>query len=172
MKPYTIILFTENTPGVLYRIADLFLRRKINIESLTVSAMDEQNLARFTIVVKADAQIVEKIVKQLYRIIEVVKVLEKVDEELLSREVALIKVSAKTIDKRREVEDIARLCQAKISLVGQDFMVVEKAGTDEELHSLYSLLKPFGIKEYVRSGRIAVLKEGEIGTGKFGESQK
>src|SRR4029077_1768596 len=115
MKPYTIILFTENTPGVLYRIADLFLRRKVNIESLTVSEMDEQHLSRFTIVVRADKDIVEKIVKQLYRIIEVVKVMEKTDEDLLFRDIALIKVSTKTPEKRREVEDIARFFRAKIS---------------------------------------------------------
>lgn len=171
MKPYTIIIFSENTPGVLYRIADLFLRRKINIESLTVSEMEDQNLSRFTIVVKAEVSIVEKIVKQLYRIIEVVKVLEKTDDELLSRDIALIKVVTKTADKRREVEDTARLFQAKISYVGSDFLVIEKAGTDEEIHSLYSLLKPFGIKEFVKSGRIAVLKDGDTGAGKFGKTE-
>lgn len=158
IKTYTIILFTENKPGILYRIADLFLRRKINIESLTVSEMEDQDLSRFTVVVRADPHIVEKLVKQLYRIIEVIKVWEKTDDELLYRDLALIKVSAKSAEKRREIEDTARLFQANISLVGQDFLVVEKSGTEEEIHALYSLLKPFGIKEFVRSGRIAVLK--------------
>src|ERR1700733_4327073 len=94
-KLYTIIIFTENKPGVLYRIADLLLRRKINIESLTVSEIETKGLSRFTIVVKADAHIIEKVVKQLYRIIEVVEVFEKTDEELLFKEISLIKVSTK-----------------------------------------------------------------------------
>lgn len=167
MKIYTIIIFTENKPGVLYRIADLFLRRKINIESLTVSEVEEKMLSRFTIVVKADERIIERVVKQLYRIIEVLKVMEKTDEELFYRDIALIKVFTKTAVKRREVEDAARLFQANISFIGKDFLVVEKSGTEEEIHSLYALLRPFGIKEYVRSGRIAVLKEGNISSGKF-----
>ena len=158
IKNYTIIIFTENKPGVLYRIADLFLRRKVNIESLTVSEIEAKELSRFTVLVKADADIVEKIVKQLYRIIEVVKVLEKTDDELIFKEIALIKVSTKDTEERRNVEDIARLAHAEIVAIGKDYLVVEKAGTEEEIESLYELLKPFGMKEYVRSGRIAVLK--------------
>src|SRR3990167_5211459 len=93
-QTYTITAFAENKPGVLYRIADLFLRRKINIESLTVSEVKNENLSRFTIVVYAEIALVEKIVKQLYRIIEVVKVVDSVDTDIIAREIALLKVSA------------------------------------------------------------------------------
>lgn len=172
VKAYTIVIFTENKPGVLYRIADLFLRRKINIESLTVSEIESKTLSRFTIVVKANPHIIEKVVKQLYRIIEVVKVFEKTDEQLLFREISLIKVSTKSPDHRREVEDLAYLFRAKIIYVGNDFLTVEKAGSEEEINSLHSLLKPFGIKEFVRSGRIALTKDGEGYTGKFADSIK
>jgi acetolactate synthase I/III small subunit len=157
-KLYTIIIFTENKPGVLYRIADAFLKRKINIESLTVSEIEVQGMSRFTIRVKGTALAIEKISKQLYKIIEVIKVLEKADEELIYKEIALIKVSTKDPQKRRSVEDIVRLAKAEVTAIERDFLVIEKSGSEEEIDSLYMLLKPFGIKEYVRSGRIAVLK--------------
>jgi acetolactate synthase I/III small subunit len=160
-KLYTIIIFTENKPGILYRIADSFLKRKINIESLTVSEIEAQKMSRFTVRVKGNKLAIEKISKQLYKIIEVVKVLEKTDEELIFKEIAFIKVTTNDPVKRRSVEDIARLSKAEIIALERDFVVIEKSGTEEEITSLYLLLKPFGIKEYVRSGRIAVMKGGE-----------
>jgi acetolactate synthase-1/3 small subunit len=160
-KLYTIIIYTENKPGVLYRIADSFLKRKINIESLTVSEIESQGMSRFTITVRGTKLAIEKISKQLYKIIEVVKVLEKVDEELIFKEIALIKVTTKDPQKRRSVEDITRLAKAEVIGIDKEFLVIEKSGTEAEIESLYILLKPFGIKEYVRSGRIAVLKGGE-----------
>lgn len=160
-KLYTIIIYTENKPGVLYRIADSFLKRKINIESLTVSEIEEQGMSRFTIVVKGTGLAIEKISKQLYKIIEVVKVLEKTDEELIAKEIALIKVTTKDAQKRRSIEDITRISKAEVVAMGKDFLVIQKTGNEEEIDSLYVLLKPFGIKEYVRSGRIALLKGGE-----------
>ncbi len=158
IKLYTIIIFTENKPGVLYRIADMFLKRKINIESLTVSEIESQEMSRFTIRVKGDHLAVEKITKQLYKIIEVVKVLEKTDEALVFKELALIKVATSNAEKMRGVEDIVRMAKAEIVAVGSTYLVIEKAGSEEDIDSLYALLKPFGIKEYVRSGRIAILK--------------
>lgn len=160
-KLYTIIIYTENKPGVLYRIADAFLKRKINIESLTVSEIEAQKMSRFTIVVKGTTLTIEKISKQLYKIIEVIKVLEKTDDDLLYKELSLIKVSTKDAQSRRNVEDIARLSKAEIAAIGKNFLVIQKSGSEEEIDSLYILLKPFGIKEYVRSGRIALLKGGE-----------
>jgi len=157
-KLYTIIIFTENKPGVLYRIADAFLKRKINIESLTVSEIEAQKMSRFTIRVKGTKLDIEKISKQLYKIIEVTKVIETNDEELLFKELAMIKVTTKDSHIRRNVEDISRLAKAEILSVGRDYLIIEKSGTEEEINSLYHLLKPFGIKEYVRSGRIALMK--------------
>lgn len=167
MNNYTIIIFAENRPGVLYRIADLFLRRKINIESLTVSETENAGISRFTIVVQVEPVVLEKTVKQLYRIIEVVKVYDTTDEDLIFKEVALIKVSAKNPEQRRQVSETASMFSAVIAFIGQDFLTVEKTGSEEEINSLYQLLRPFGIREFVRSGRIAVLKgEKKLG-GKF-----
>ena len=165
-KLYTIIIFTENKPGVLYRIADSFLKRKINIESLTVSEVEAQKMSRFTITVKGTRLGIEKITKQLYKIIEVVKVLETTDDQLIFKEIALIKVSTKNPGKRQEVEELAYLFRADIVYVGSSYLMIEKAGSEEEINSLYSLLKPFGIREYVRSGRIALTKEEQVFSGK------
>lgn len=155
---YTITTFSENTPGVLYRIADLFLRRKINIESLTVSETERHGIARFTIVVLCDKATIEKVVKQLYRIIEVIKVFEMEDKDLIFKEIAFIKVTTKNPDQRREVEELSSLSKAEVIQVGQDFLVIEKTGTEDQITNLYLLLKPFGIKEFIRSGRIAIVK--------------
>ncbi len=170
LKLYTIIIYTENKPGILYRIADAFLKRKINIESLTVSEIEAQKMSRFTITVKGTQLGIEKITKQLYKIIEVVKVLETTDSELVFREIALIKVSTKNPGKRQEVEEIADLFRAKIVYVGSNYLMIEKSGSEEAINSLYSLLKPFGIREFVRSGRIALTKEEQMFNGKAGSA--
>src|SRR5258708_6847307 len=168
-KLYTIIIFTENKPGILYRIADAFLKRKVNIESLTVSEIEAREMSRFTILVKGTKVGIEKITKQLYKIIEVVKVLEITDAQLIFKEIALIKVSTKNPGRRQEVQDLAYLFQAKIVHVSSISLTIEKSGSEEEINSLYSLLKPFGIREYVRSGRIALTKEEQAFIGKAGE---
>lgn len=166
-KQYTVTVFSENKPGVLYRISDLFLRRKINIESLTVSETERKGISCFTIVVHTDKATIEKAVKQLYRIVEVLKVFESEDKDLIFKELAFFKVSTKNPAQRREVEDLAYLFRGRVVFVGEDFLVIEKAGTERAISSLFLLLKPFGIKEFVRSGRIAVLKDEKEFAGKF-----
>lgn len=166
-KRFTIIAYTENKPGVLYRISDLFLRRKVNIDSMTVSETEQPGISRFTIVIKSTKSSVDKIVKQLYRIIEVYKVLVSEDKQLLFKEIAFIKVSTKNPAIRREIEDLVYIFRAKINYVGEEFMIVEKTGSEEVIDSLILLLRPFGIKEFVRSGRIAVIKEETKFEGKF-----
>ena len=154
---YTISIFTENTPGVLYRIADLFLRRKINIESLTVSEINQEDQSRFTVVVFAESELVEKIVKQLYRIIEVTKVIDSTDEDLVPREIALLKVSANKLKQREEIEHLITISKnTRIIKVTKTYLVIEITGTEREVHEFHELMKPFGIKEFVQSGRIAV----------------
>ena len=153
---YTITVFTENTPGVLYRIADLFLRRKINIESLTVSEVKNEEQSRFTIVVHAEEALVEKIVKQLYKIIEVIKVIDNTDEELIIREISLIRVCAKNLESRKEIEQFTKFREAKIIEIRKDYMTIQIIGTEKQINSFYDLLKQFGIKEFIRSGRIVL----------------
>jgi acetolactate synthase I/III small subunit len=156
---YTITAFAENSPGVLYRISNLFLRRKINISSLTVSeSVRSENLARFTIVVESDLDTVEKIVKQLYKIVEVTKVYENTDEDIVFKEVALIKISTETPEKRRELIDIVNLHNAKVVIVEKDYLIIQKTGKESSIDSLLEIVTHFGIKELARSGRIALKK--------------
>lgn len=158
IKLYTIIIFTENKPGILYRVADVFLKRKINVESLTVSETEQQDISRFTVVVKATKSSIEKISKQLYKIIEVTKVIEKTDDELLFQDTMLVKVTIKSAQQQKEIETVALLFSAKILFAASNYLILAKSGTEEEIQSLVTRLKPFGIKEYVRSGRIALVK--------------
>lgn len=157
IQPTTITVFTENTPGVLYRIANLFLRRKINIESLTVSEIKSKSMSRFTIVVKEDALTVKKLIRQLARIIEVFNVYAHTDDELIFKEIALIRVKA-TNGKNSRLEDIAYQMQATITERHEKTMVLQKIGSEEDIDFLRSVLEPFGIEELVRSGRIAIEK--------------
>jgi aminotransferase len=166
-KRFTITVFSENKPGLLYRISGLLLRRKINVESMTVSEIDKEGISRFTIVVNGTKETIEKVVKQLYRIVEVIKVYENTDDQIVSKELAFIKVAVKSPEKRREIEDVAYLFQAKVTYVSSTSIVIEKAGSEDTISSILSLLKPFGVREFARTGRIAVSKdEGEV-SGKF-----
>lgn len=158
-KNYTVTIFAHNEPGVLYRIADLFLRRKINIESLTVSEIETEGISRFTIVVLAEYDLVEKLVKQLYRIIEITKVIDNVDDDLIIREISLFKIHARNLASRKEIEQLSKLSKAKIIKVKADYLVIEIYGTEKQITDFYALMKPFGIKEFVRSGRIALVDQ-------------
>lgn len=134
---------------------------------MTVSEIEKEGISRFTIVVNGTKETIEKVVKQLYRIVEVIKVYENTDDQIVTKELAFIKVAVKSPEKRREIEDIAYLFQAKVTYVSATSIVIEKAGTEDTISSILSMLKPFGVREFARTGRIAVLKdEGEVG-GKF-----
>ncbi|MBI2074895.1 MAG: acetolactate synthase small subunit [Candidatus Levybacteria bacterium] len=158
LYPSTITIFSENKPGVLYRIANLFLRRKINIESLTVSEIKSKGLSRFTIVVKEDPKVVEKITRQLAKIIEVSDVYTHNDDSLIFKEIALIKVSVKDQDQLKKIESIAYQFQAPLIHREDSVVVIQKSGSEEDINFLRSVLEKFGIKELVRSGRIALEK--------------
>jgi acetolactate synthase-1/3 small subunit len=156
---YTLLVFTENSPGVLQRITVLFTKRKMNIESLTVSETETAGTSRFTIVVKAERDLVEKVARQIMRVIEVSDVSLCGDDELIFKEIAFIKVTAKDHKARREIEEVAHRYGAHIVFSKEGYLVVEKTGSEDEVNSLTSLLEPYGITQFVRSGRIAIAKE-------------
>lgn len=156
---HTISVFTENSPGVLHRITVLFTRRKLNIESLTVSETERKGISRFTIVIKVDDEVLKKVLKQIERIVEVLEVSAKPNNDLLFAEIAFYRVQATTPDKRSQIEELSRRYNSTIVHLGESSLVIEKTGNEEEVNSLYLLLEPYGIKEFVRSGRIAINKE-------------
>lgn len=159
MKKYYIIVFSQNKPGILNRISDLFLRRKINIESLTVAPFFEKEMARFTIEIKADEALVEKITKQLYRIIEVYKVFDTDEQSSFNKEIILVKIHAPSPFARQLIEDQVRIFRARIVFIGKKEIVIEKTGSSEEIDTFFHSVRIFGVVDYVRSGAVALKKE-------------
>jgi acetolactate synthase I/III small subunit len=155
---YTLSIFTENSPGVLHRITTIFTRRKLNIESLTVSETERKGVSRFTICVLGDIDTINKVLKQINRIIEVCNVSVHQNNQLLYKEIALFRVKTHSPEQRSKIEELARSYGAITVNSTQEALVIEKTGTEEDVNSLYLLLEPYEIKEFVRSGRVAIAK--------------
>jgi acetolactate synthase-1/3 small subunit len=155
---HIISALVVNRSGVMARVAGLFSRRGYNIESIAVGRSEDPNLARIIIVVDTeDKQVVEQIEKQLYKLIDVVKVNDLPPNESVERELALIKVNTGS-HNRSEVLQIVDIFRAKIVDVGSRAVVVEITGSSDKVEALIALLKPFGIREIVRTGQIAMLR--------------
>jgi len=154
----TLVVSVENKPGVLFRIAGLIRRRRFNIESLTVSHTENPEISRFTILVRGEKDIVEKMSKQLYRIVEVLKVSDPDPSEIVARELALIKVSTKKQGSRIEISNIAKHFRARVVNIHPDCMMLEITGDEEKIDSFYENMRKFGIIEFVRTGRTALFK--------------
>ncbi len=167
---YTMSIFTEDSPGVLHRITSMFTRRKINIDSLTVSATEKAGISRFTIVVRTTPVLIKTIAKQINRVIEVVEVYVSENGELVYKEIAFIRVATDSPQKRMEVEELAHRYGGVVAYASDSSLLVEKTGSEEEINSLYLLLEPFNIKEFARSGRIAMRKAQKSDTSLFSEN--
>ena len=160
----TVSILVENHAGVLSRVSGLFSRRGFNIDSLAVGVTDDSSVSRITIVVDGDDYMLEQVEKQLNKLIDVIKLRTLPQDEIISRELMLIKVSAES-DTRGDIMDVAKIMGAKISDITTSAMTVEIADTAERLQTMLDLLKPYGIKEVVRTGTIALQRgEGSITT--------
>ncbi len=156
---HTISILVENHAGVLARISGLFARRGFNIHSLAVGVTDNENVSRVTIVADGDDYTLEQIEKQLNKLIDVIKVRTVKRDELLERELVLVKVNC-TAQQRHELISIAKITQAKISDISVDSMTLELSDNQTQLANFQELLRPYGIKEIVRTGTIAIQKGG------------
>ncbi|NIM02727.1 acetolactate synthase small subunit [bacterium] len=152
---HTISILVENKPGVLARISSLFSARGFNIDSLAVGETEQRDISRMTIVVKGDEKILEQVMKQLNKLIDVIKVIDFVEQPHLERDLVLIKVNAGK-GKRSEVLEIVDIFRAKIVDVASNTVIVEMTGDEEKILALVNMLKPFGIKEMVRTGIVAM----------------
>lgn len=159
MKKHVLSLLVENNSGVLSRIASLFSRRSYNIDSLTVGITEDLNISRMTITVIGDEQILEQIKKQLNKLIEVIKIVELLPEESVSRELVFVKVKADNISRSNIIE-ISNIFRANIVDVSQTSLILQLTGDDEKLKAFMSMLEPFGIIEFIRSG-VTGLQRGE-----------
>jgi len=151
-------ILVDNEPGVLSRIAGLFSGRGYNIESLCVAETDDPLVSRITMVTTGDSQIIEQIKKQLFKLINVIKVHDLSDTDCVRRELILIKVNAKPAN-RAEILRIADIFRAKIVDVGTEHYTMEVTGNEDKLKAIQVLLKPLGIMEIARTGNIALLRE-------------
>jgi len=156
---HTLVALVEDRPGVLNRVASLFRRRSFNIESIAVGHAEQPDLSRMTIVVEGDTAKVEQVRKQLDKIIEVVKIVDITEEDMVARELALIKVRA-LAPTRSEIIQIVDIFRANIVDVASDSLIIEVTGDEEKINSLFNLLRGFGIKEIARTGRIALTRGG------------
>lgn len=152
---HTISALVKNEFGVLSRVAGLFSARGFNIESLTVAETLDPRFSRMTIVTEGNDQIVEQILKQLRKLIDVIKVFDLTGKDFVERELALIKVSAED-RTRAEVLRITDIFRGKVVDVTSKTFTVEVTGSEEKLQALINLLKPFGIREIVRTGKVAI----------------
>ena len=154
---HTIISLVEDKPGVLARVASLFRRRGFNIASLAVGHSEQVGLSRMTFVVSGDEYTVDQATKQLDKLVDIVKVSDITEADMVARELALIKV-ATTLQTRSQIIEIVQLFRAKIVDVGSQSVVVETTGEEAKIDALIELLEPFGITELMRTGRVAMVR--------------
>ncbi len=161
---HTIVALVENRPGVLNKIASKWRQRGFNIESLTVGHSETPGLSRMTFTVDGTTNDIEQVTKQLFKVIEVVKISDVTEQETVARELALIKVST-TKETRSAIIEIVDIFRAKIVDVAVDSLVVETTGTEDKVDALISMLTPYGLKELVRTGRVAMVRGGTSTVG-------
>lgn len=160
MKKHTLAVTVENRPGVLTRVTTLFRRRGYNIESLAVGETENPSISRITIVVMGDEKTMEQVTKQLYKLVEVIKIVDITEERSVERELVLIKVRADN-NVRAEIVQIVDIFRARIVDIGKNSLIIEVTGDSGKIDAIVESLKPFGILELVRTGVIAMVR-GEI----------
>ncbi|KAA3436992.1 acetolactate synthase small subunit [Rufibacter hautae] len=157
-QEYNITVYTENHVGLLNRIAMIFTRRKINIDSLNVSPSEIEGIHRFNIVINETEEVVSKIARQIEKQVEVLKVYFNTNEDVIWQEMALYKVPTDIIAEKAKVERLLRENGARAVVIRKDYTVFETTGHREETDNLIKVLQPFGLIEFVRSARIAIIK--------------
>jgi acetolactate synthase-1/3 small subunit len=158
---HTIAVIVENKSGVLTRIAGLFSRRSFNIDSLSVGATDNPDYARMTITVQGDRDVLEQVIKQLSKLINVIRVSELDASESVVRELAVIKVSADK-ESRSEIMQIVNIFRAKIIDVSHRSMIIEVTGDENKIDAMIQLLRQFGIKELARTGMVSMVRGARV----------
>ncbi|MFN3665732.1 MAG: acetolactate synthase small subunit [Sediminibacterium sp.] len=157
-QEFTITVYTENHIGLLNRIAIIFSRRKINIESLNTSPSEVEGIHRFTIVIDELEEVVRKLVRQIEKQVEVLKAYYNTNDEIVWQELALYKVSTDEIAEKVKVERLLREYGARAVVIRKDYTIFETSGHREETNKLIAVLEPHGLIEFVRSARVAIIK--------------
>ncbi len=152
---HTVSVLVENKPGALARVSTMFARRGFNIESLSVGPTERNDVSRITLRVDCERHSIEQIEKQMHKLVNVLRVSELEPGEAIERELALIKVHAPA-DKRHELVALGEVFHARVADLGADAMIFEVVGSPEELDSFEELVRPYGVKEMARTGRIGL----------------
>jgi len=160
---HVITLLVENEFGVLARIAGLFSGRGFNIESLSVAETLDPTVSTMTIVTRGEDQIIEQVLKQLNKLISIIKVVDLVDKDFVEREMVLVKVSA-TAGTREEILRVVDIFRGKVIDVGSKTYTLEVTGDEKKIDAILALLKPLGIKEMVRTGHVAMVRGSKLST--------
>ncbi|NJL51539.1 MAG: acetolactate synthase small subunit [Hydrococcus sp. SU_1_0] len=163
MTKQTISVLVEDEAGVLTRIAGLFARRGFNIESLAVGPAEQSGVSRITMVVPGDEKIVEQLIKQLYKLISVLKVQDISQQPCVERELMLIKINA-TASTRAEVIQVAQIFRARVVDLAEDALTLEVVGDPGKIVAIIQMLNKFGIREIARTGKIALIRESKVNT--------
>ncbi|MDX9882391.1 MAG: acetolactate synthase small subunit [Prolixibacteraceae bacterium] len=158
-QEFNITVFSENYIGLLNRITINFTRRKVNIESLTVSASAIPGISKFIIVVNETEDKVRKLVSQLDKIVDVLKAFYNTNDEMIYEEIALYKVPIDALYESDQIEKMVRKAGARIMEITREYIVIEKTGHKEETQALFEELNQFGVMQFVRSGRIAITRD-------------
>jgi acetolactate synthase-1/3 small subunit len=152
---FTVSVYTENNVGILNRLSAIFLKRHINIESLTVSKSEIDNVHRFTFVVIVPKTLIRKVVGQLEKQIEVIKAFYHTEDEIIYHETALFKISSEHLYDE-QIQDKMKFRRAHIIAITERYFVIEASGLRDDIDNMYEKLKPYGLLQFVRSGRIAI----------------
>ena len=158
---HLISVEVENRFGILARIVSLFSARGFNIDSLTVGETEDSTISRITMVVPGDDQVIEQVIKQLRKLIDVIKVVDLTQEETITRELVMARVNARGRD-RDEIMRLVEIFRARIVDVHPESFTIEVTGGEEKINGILTLLKPFGMKKLIRTGKIAIIREGKI----------
>lgn len=156
-KTYTVSVFTENSIGMMNRVTIVFTRRHLNIDSITASESEVPGVFRYTIVLRTTRQQVDKVVGQLEKVIDVIKAFVHEENDIVHQEIALYKIRTETLTNG-DVEKVIREHHARVLTVEPQFMVIKKTGHVEETQLLFEKLRPYGMLEFARSGRVAITK--------------
>jgi acetolactate synthase-1/3 small subunit len=158
-QEYTLTIYTENQVGLLNRIAIMFSRRKINIDSLNTSPSEVEGIHRFNIVINETEETVRKIVRQIEKQVDVLKAYFNTNDNIIWQELALYKVPTDIIAEKVKVERLLRTYGARVVAIRKDYTIFETTGQREETDRLIKVLEPYGLIEFVRSARVAIIKD-------------
>lgn len=158
-QEYTISLFTEDHIGILGQITIILTRRQINIDSFTASESAVKGVYLLTIVVKTTSEMIQKVARQMEKLVDVIKVFVHTSDQIICQELALFKVTTKGLMSGNIIDDVVRTHHGRILEVSPEYIVIEKTGHKNEIDELLSRLEPYGVLQFVKSGRVAITKQ-------------